>query len=96
LGRNGNVKLPFALSHIVLNGLLTNHLKEVHDLVAKTTKLERPSISKRDLQHQDHVKMNVHILGDAMAMQRQNDQKLTNHIHAKAQHKWNKLVIVVD
>jgi hypothetical protein len=34
--------------------------------------------------------MNVCILGDAMAVQRQN----VNRVRVKAQHKWDKLVIV--
>jgi len=33
-------------------------------------------------------------LGDAMVMQRQNDQKVANHIHAKAQGEWDKIVII--
>jgi hypothetical protein len=39
--------------------------------------------------------MNAHILGDAMAMWRQNDQKVVSHTYAKDQHEWDKLVIVV-
>ena len=38
--------------------------------------------------------MNVRILGDAMVVQRQNDQKVINRAHAKTQHEWDKLVIV--
>jgi hypothetical protein len=38
--------------------------------------------------------MNVRTLGDAMAMQRWNDQKVVSYVRAKAQCKWNKLVIV--
>jgi hypothetical protein len=38
--------------------------------------------------------MNVRILGNAMAMQRPNDQKVVNYIHAKAQREWDKMVIV--
>ncbi len=38
--------------------------------------------------------MNPHNLGDAMAMQRQNDQKVARHIRTKTHHKWNKLIIV--
>jgi hypothetical protein len=38
--------------------------------------------------------MNDRILGDAMVVQRWNDQKVVNHVHAKARRKWNKLVIV--
>jgi hypothetical protein len=38
--------------------------------------------------------MNARILGDAMAMQRQNDQKGVSHVHAKAQCEWDKLIIV--
>ncbi len=49
---------------------------------------------ERSPQHQDHAKMNVHILGDAMAMQRQNDQKVFNYARAKAKHEWDKLVII--
>ncbi len=33
-------------------------------------------------------------MGNAMAMQRWNDQKVVNHTHAKAQCEWDKLVIV--
>jgi hypothetical protein len=51
-------------------------LKEVHGLVAEKAKHGRPSTSERGLQHQNHVKMNAHILGNAMAMQRWNDQKV--------------------
>ncbi len=45
--------------------------------------------------HQNHAKMNIRILGDAMAMQRQNDENVINCIRAKAQHEWDKMVIVV-
>ncbi len=38
--------------------------------------------------------MNARILGDAMTMQRRNDQKVDSYARAKAQHKWDKLVIV--
>jgi hypothetical protein len=38
--------------------------------------------------------MNVHILEDAMAKQKRNDQKVTRHVRAKSQCKWDKLVIV--
>jgi len=75
--------------------LLTKHLKEVHGLVAEMTKLGRPSTSKGGPRYQDHVKMNVYILRDAMDVQRQNDQKVVSCVHAKAQHKWDKLIIVV-
>jgi len=39
--------------------------------------------------------MNAHILRDAMAMQRWNDQKVVSHAHAKTQCEWDKLVIVI-
>jgi len=39
--------------------------------------------------------MNVHILGNTMAVQRWNDQKVASHAHAKAQQEWDKLVIIV-
>ncbi len=68
----------------VAKWLLNKHLKELHGLVIKKAKPRRPSTSKRSFQHQNHVKMNICILGDAMAMQRQNDQKVVNHAHAKA------------
>jgi len=38
--------------------------------------------------------MNACILGNAMAMQKRNDQKVTSHVHAKAQCEWDKLIIV--
>jgi hypothetical protein len=52
----------------VAKWLFTKHLKEVHGLMAKKAKLERPSTSKRNPQHQDHVKMNICILGNVMVM----------------------------
>ncbi len=63
--------------------LLTKHLKEVHGLMAKKVKLGRPSTFERGSRHQDHVKMNAHILGNTMVVQRQNDQKVASHICAK-------------
>jgi hypothetical protein len=51
--------------------------------MTKKAKLGNPSTSTWGHQHQNHVKMNTCILGDAMAMQRHNDQKVVNHTHAK-------------
>ncbi len=50
--------------------LLTKQLKEVHGLVVEKVKHGKFSTFERGPQHQDHTKMNIHILGDAMAMQR--------------------------
>jgi hypothetical protein len=38
--------------------------------------------------------MNARILGNAMAVQRRNDQKVASHARAKAERKWNHLVAV--
>jgi hypothetical protein len=38
--------------------------------------------------------MNVRILGNAMAVQRRNDQKVVSHTRAKAQNEWDKLIII--
>jgi hypothetical protein len=38
--------------------------------------------------------MNAHILGDAMVVQRRNDQKVTSRARAKAEREWNHLVVV--
>jgi hypothetical protein len=48
--------------------LLTKNLKEVHGLVAKKVKPGRPSTYEKRPQHQNHAKMNVHILGNAMVV----------------------------
>jgi hypothetical protein len=72
--------------------LLTKHLKEVHGLVAEKSKHGRPSTFARGLRHQDHGKMNTRILGNAMAVQRRNDQKVASHVRAKAECEWNHLV----
>jgi hypothetical protein len=74
--------------------LLTKHLKEVHGLVAEKAKPGKPSTFAGGPQHQDHAKMNVRILGNAMTMQRQNDQKVASHVRAKALREWNHLVTV--
>ncbi len=65
--------------------LLTKHFKEVHGLVAERAKPEKLPTSIGSPRHQNHAKMNARILGNAMAMQRQNDQKVANHTRAKAQ-----------
>ncbi len=72
--------------------LLTKYLKEVHGLVAKKAKPGRPSISIGGHRYQDHVKMNVRILGNAMVVQRWNDQKVVSCTRAKTQQKWDTLV----
>jgi hypothetical protein len=74
--------------------LLTKHLKEVHGLVTEKAKPGRPSTFARGPRHQDHAKMNAHILGNVMVVQRRNDQKVASHARAKAQRKWNHLVVV--
>jgi hypothetical protein len=40
--------------------------------------------------------MSTRILGDAMTVQRQNDEKIVNYVHAKAQRKWDKIIIVTE
>jgi hypothetical protein len=72
--------------------LLTKHLKEVHGLVAEKAKPGRPSASIGGPRHQDHPKMNARILGNAMAVQRRNDQKVASCTRAKTQQEWDKLV----
>ncbi len=52
----------------------------------------RPLISSGGPRHQDHVKMNVRILRNAMAVRRRNDQKVASRARAKAERKWNHLV----
>ncbi len=63
-------------------------------MVAKKAKLGRPSTSAGGLRHQDHAKMNARILGNAMAVQRRNDQKVASRARAKALREWNHLVAV--
>jgi hypothetical protein len=74
--------------------LLTKHLKEVHGLVVEKAKPGKPSTSAGGPRHQDHAKMNVRILGNAMAVQRRNDQKVTSRALAKALREWNHLVAI--
>jgi hypothetical protein len=38
--------------------------------------------------------MNARILGNAMVVQRRNDQKVANRVRAKAQREWKNLVVV--
>jgi len=66
----------------------------VHGLVAEKVKPGRPSTATGGPQHQDHAKMNVHILGNAMVVQRRNDQKVVSRARAKAQREWENLVAV--
>jgi hypothetical protein len=66
----------------------------MNSLVAEKAKLGRLSTFERGIQHQDHAKMNVYILGNAMAVQRRNDQKVTSRACAKTLQEWDKLIIV--
>ncbi len=63
--------------------------------MAKKAKHGRHLTFERGPRHQYHVKMNTCILGNAMVVQRWNDQKGVNCACAKAHHEWDKLVIVV-
>jgi hypothetical protein len=72
--------------------LLTKHLAQVHGLVTEKSKPGRPSTSARGPRHQNHAKINTHILGNAMAVQRQNDQKVASRARAKVEPEWNHLV----
>jgi hypothetical protein len=72
--------------------LLTKHLKEVHGLVVEKSKPGKPSTAAGGPRHQDHAKMNVRILGNVLAMQRRNDQKVASRVRAKAKREWNHLV----
>jgi hypothetical protein len=56
-----------------------------HGLVAEKAKPGRPSTIAGGPRYQDHAKMNVRILGNAMAVQKRNDQKVNSHARAKAQ-----------
>ncbi len=38
--------------------------------------------------------MNVRIFGNAMAVQRQNDQKVASRTRAKTEREWNHLVVI--
>ncbi len=72
--------------------LLTKHLKEVHGLVVEKAKTGRPSTSIGGPRHQDHAKMNAQILGNVVAMQRRNDQKVANRACPKAQQECDTLI----
>ncbi len=63
-------------------------------MVVEKSKPGRPSTSTGGPRHQDHAKMNARILGNAMAVQRQNDQKVASHARAKVEREWNHLVVV--
>jgi hypothetical protein len=91
-----NCKISTRIVTYCAKWLLTKHLKEVHNLVAKKIKPGRPSTFERGLRHPNHVKINACILGNVMVMQRQDDQKVVNLVHAKTQREWDKLIIVVE
>ncbi len=62
--------------------------------MVENAKPGRPSTAAGGPRHQDHAKMNVRILGNAMVVQRQNDQKVASCACAKAQREWKNLVAV--
>jgi len=94
VGSKWKCKISTCIVAYCAKWLLTKHLKEVHGLVAEKAKPKRPSIFAGGLQHQDHVKMNACILGNAQGMQRHNDQKVASCARAKAEKEWVKLVAI--
>jgi hypothetical protein len=68
----------------------------MHGLVVKKAKSKRPLIFEGGLWHQNHAEMNIRILGDAMAVQRRNDQKVATCVHDKVQCEWDELLIVTQ
>jgi hypothetical protein len=56
----------------------------------------RPSTYEGGPQHQNHAKMNTRILGNAMVMQKWNDQKIVSHTCAKTRCEWDELIIVAQ
>jgi len=63
-------------------------------LGVEKSKPGRPSTSAGGPRHQDHAKMNAHILGNAMVVQRRNDQNVASCARAKAEHEWNHQVVI--
>ncbi len=84
VGSKWNCKVGNCTVAYCAKWLLTKHLKEVHSLVAEKSKPGRPSTAAGGPRHQDHAKMNARILGNAMAVQRRNDQKVASRARAKA------------
>jgi len=66
----------------------------VHGLVVEKAKPGRLLTSTGGSRHQDHAKMNVRILGNAMVVQRRNDQKVASRARAKALREWNHLIAI--
>ncbi len=95
VGSKWNCKVGNCTVAYCAKWLLTKHLKEVHGLVAEKSKPGRPSTAAGGPRHQDHAKMNARILGNAMVVQRRNDQKVASRARAKAQREWENLVAVV-
>jgi len=73
VGSKWKCKVGICIITYCAKWLLTKHLAHVHGLVVEKSKPGRPSTSAGGPWHQDHAKMNVCILGNAMAMQRRND-----------------------
>jgi hypothetical protein len=68
VGSKWKCKVGICIVAYCAKWLLTKHLKEVHGLVTEKAKLGRPSIFERDPRHQNHAKMSVRILRNAMVM----------------------------
>jgi len=94
VGLKWKCKIGICIVTYCVKWFLTKHLKEVHGLMAKKAKPRKSSTFDKGLQHQDHAKMNVCILGNDMTMQRQNDQKVISRAHDKIKQKWDKLIII--
>jgi len=62
--------------------------------MAEKAKPRRPLTSVGSPRYQDHVKMNVCNLGNALVMQSWIDQKVVSRTCAKTEQEWVKLVTV--
>jgi len=83
-GSKWKCKINICIVAYCAKWLLSKHFKEVHGLVVEKAKPGRPSIFERGFRHQNHVKMNVRIMGNTMVVQRRYDQKVASRAHAKA------------
>jgi hypothetical protein len=63
VGLKWKCKIDICIVAYCVKWLLTKHLKKVHGLMIQKAKLE-------GFRHQNHAKMKVRILVDAMALQR--------------------------
>jgi hypothetical protein len=67
-----------------------------HNVIMEPGKLERPSIRKDDLRHQDHMTMNVWVLNNPLVRFHHNEHKAIAWVKKHTNLEWDRPQVVLQ